>query len=216
MAASTDVTEGGLPASALLIINLFCVIPCVVLKIPQLLSLYKSKSARGVSLSSFILELISYTIFAVYMFVNSQPIMQYVEFLFLIVQVWAVILMILHYLDQVNFILLPYSALYFIAVWIVASSVTPPWFISLLLTLSTPISASGMIIQILAIYRIKDSGSVSFSSWFISWATGFLRLVTSIIAGDMLVVFSYVFTNSLRAVGCIVILYYQPSAKKLT
>ncbi|XP_022107971.1 uncharacterized protein LOC110988593 isoform X2 [Acanthaster planci] len=105
---------------------------------------------------------------------------------------------------------------YFIAVWIVASSVTPPWFISLLLTLSTPISASGMIIQILAIYRIKDSGSVSFSSWFISWATGFLRLVTSIIAGDMLVVFSYVFTNSLRAVGCIVILYYQPSAKKLT
>ncbi|XP_038056782.1 solute carrier family 66 member 3-like [Patiria miniata] len=211
MAAST---EGGLPTSALFVINLLCVVPCVVLKVPQLWSLYASKSARGVSLPSVILELISYTIFAVYMFVHSLPLMQYAEYLFLIVQVWVVILMMLHYMDQVHFSLLPYSALYFIAVWIVGSGLTPNWFVALLLTLSTPISASGMIVQILAIYRIKDSGSVSFSSWFISWATGFLRLITFIVAGDMLVVSSYVVTNSLRAAGCAVIYYYQPSPKK--
>ncbi|XP_071807447.1 solute carrier family 66 member 3-like [Asterias amurensis] len=200
--------------SALFILNLFSIVPCVVMKIPQVWTLYTLKTARGISFTSIFLELLSHTVFMMYMFVLAKPLMQYAEYIFLVTQEWVVILLILNYSDQLDIRVIALSSLYFLSTTIIGGDLTPRWFPTFLLALSTPISVCSAMFQIVAIYQSKDSGSVSFLSWFIAWATGFARILTSFLTGEFVVLASYVPTNILRVIGCATILYYRPSPKK--
>ncbi|KAK3090141.1 hypothetical protein FSP39_009475 [Pinctada imbricata] len=59
---------------------------CFVVKVPQILSIVQSKSCKGVSLSSLILEECGYSVMLTYNFAKEYPFSAYSEYPFLVLQ----------------------------------------------------------------------------------------------------------------------------------
>ncbi|GJE91609.1 mannose-P-dolichol utilization defect 1 protein [Phanerochaete sordida] len=68
-----------------------------IMKVPQLLLIVRAKSARGLSLSAYVLETLSYAITLAYSYRNSFPFSTYGENFFLTIQNIIITLLIIHY-----------------------------------------------------------------------------------------------------------------------
>jgi len=68
-----------------------------IMKVPQLLLIISAKSARGLSLSAYVLETLAYAITLVYSYRNNFPFSTYGENFFLTLQNIIITLLIIHY-----------------------------------------------------------------------------------------------------------------------
>lgn len=71
-------------------------------KFPQILTIYRQKSAKGVSLKSLTIEVISYSVSTLYNYTNQYRWTNYFEYVILIIQDYILIGIVLFYRREIN------------------------------------------------------------------------------------------------------------------
>lgn len=102
-------------------------------KIPQIQTIVQQKSAKGISLKSLTIEVISYSVSTLYNFTNSYRLMNYFEYVILIVQDYALIAIVLFYRRDLNRKTLIISAGYAFVVCLFALGLLPKNILTLLI-----------------------------------------------------------------------------------
>ncbi|KAF9519704.1 hypothetical protein BS47DRAFT_1312338 [Hydnum rufescens UP504] len=137
-----------------------------VVKIPQVLLITKARSARGLSLSAYILETLGYSFTLAYSARNHFPFSTYGENLFLTIQNLAVTLLIILYptspTDPSGYNVIGVTAASLISAVLALSLVAVPHSLLALLQISTlPISLFSKIPQIVQNARARSTGQLS-------------------------------------------------------
>jgi len=147
-------------------------------KVPQIRNIWKLKSAKGLPISGPLMETTSYTITALYNYVNGHALLAYMEYPVILVQEYVLIYMILHYQKSVNNKSFLLFAAYFSFVAFFVLGILPPSFLTFLVPFCTPISLSSKVVQLYAIWKTQNADSVSVSTWVISAVTNGSRIYT--------------------------------------
>ncbi|XP_019633343.1 PREDICTED: PQ-loop repeat-containing protein 3-like isoform X2 [Branchiostoma belcheri] len=163
--------------------SLSCIVLCVVLKLPQIAAIWSSKSAKGVSLQSTLLEWFCYAVMMCYHFVNEYPLSTYAEYLFLNIQDLALVLIILYFQDRLGLEALLYITGYFIIVSVLSTSLAVA---KIMINFVLPMSMASKLIQLRALWTSRDASSVSPTTWFIAFYSCVARIFTTIVeTGDI-------------------------------
>ncbi|XP_030628395.1 solute carrier family 66 member 3 isoform X2 [Chanos chanos] len=177
--------------------NFSTLLLCMVLKFPQIFVLMRTKSTKGVSLKSLLLELTGFIVFITYQMYNDYPPPTYLEYPILIAQDVILLLMILYYNGNLKQGLI-YAAV-FVGGWHLLT--VDKWVIDLAMSLCTFISAGSKFAQLQCLWKSKDSGGVSTLSWAMATYT-------------CLVLVRFIVMTVLNLWVTVMVMYYKPSAKK--
>lgn len=71
-------------------------------KFPQIHTIYQQKSAKGVSLKSLTIEVVSYSVSTLYNFTNGYRWMNYFEYVILLVQDYILVAIVLFYRQEIT------------------------------------------------------------------------------------------------------------------
>lgn len=94
-------------------------------KFPQILTIYQQKSAQGISLKSLTIEIVSYSVSMLYNFTNGYRLMNYFEYVVLIVQDYMLVAIVLYYRKSITQKAIGITAVYFLVLTLFGSSILP-------------------------------------------------------------------------------------------
>ncbi|CEQ42908.1 SPOSA6832_04790, partial [Sporobolomyces salmonicolor] len=152
-----------------------------IVKLPQIMKVLRSSSARGLSLSSYVLDTVATGITVAYNLRNGFPWSTYGEMVFLLVQNAILIVLIAVYSPRSALArLLPLTVLFSALAYSLSSnSLVPSALLSTLQTLTIPISLSSKLPQILTNHRLGSTGQLSAFLVFNSLAGCLARVFTT-------------------------------------
>jgi len=186
-----------------------CVLACVVLKLPQVFAVVRSGSATGISTSGIMLEMWSFGAMLSYQFAMRFPMMQYVEYVFLMIQEIPLLFLVLRYNRSFNLTSFAYLAAFCAVNGAIAAGKTSSDFNTLLIQVNTPISAMSKIVQLASIIRAKSAGSVSVTTWSLAAYTCVARFITlRMESPDMPLLIMYVIAGVLNVAIVLACFYY--------
>ncbi|KAJ9113541.1 hypothetical protein QFC20_001892 [Naganishia adeliensis] len=189
-----------------------------IVKLPQIGKIINSKSARGLSLSAYVLETASYAITLAYAYRNAFPFSTYGENLFLSVQNVIITLLIVWFAPSahkslsgsggnirargnVTGVLAGLVATVVVAVFLSSPTLCPPSTLSILQASTVPLALISKAPQIISNYRLQSTGNVSAFAVFNAFAGCLARLfTTSQETGDSLVWWGFALAAALNAV----------------
>ncbi|KAI0820475.1 mannose-P-dolichol utilization defect 1 protein [Trametes gibbosa] len=137
-----------------------------IMKVPQLLLIVSARSARGLSLTAYVLETLAYAITLAYSYRNEFPFSTYGENLFLTLQNVGITLLIVHYNPPVALAARPslqrtIVSLQFVIACAVALVTLPHSTIALFQLATLPLSLFSKLPQIRQNYRAQSTGQLS-------------------------------------------------------
>lgn len=94
-------------------------------KFPQIHTIYQQKSATGISLKSLTIEIVSYTVSMLYNFTNGYRLMNYLEYVVLIVQDYMLVAIVLYYRKSITRKAIGITTVYFIIMTLFGASILP-------------------------------------------------------------------------------------------
>ncbi|XP_046628085.1 solute carrier family 66 member 3 isoform X1 [Neodiprion virginianus] len=196
-------------------LSIITILMCLVQKIPQIMNLYKLKTAAGISLLGLFLELTSYTVMTSYNYTNEYSFLSYLEYPVLLLQDLIIIYLVLLYLDLISPSSFLLAALYFFIFGCFLFQIVPKTALTILAPMCTPISASSKIAQLAAILRAKNSESISVLTWVISTLTNLTRVFTIWMdSADLLLLSNFIISVSLSGSIMLSAIYYRRSTVK--
>ncbi|CAC5399108.1 PQLC3 [Mytilus coruscus] len=170
------------------------------LKIPQIVSVVKANSTRGLSFSGVILEECAYSIMLTYHFASGYPLMTYLEYTVCVLQDLLLIMLILYYNDQFGLMSV---------IWIF-----PDFIVNASINLVTPLSVFSKAAQIRTLWEKKDSGHVSLTTYSIAAYGCIARVVTTALqTADVAVLINFISSGSLNLVIVALIIVYRQNKK---
>nr|ADD38886.1 Mannose-P-dolichol utilization defect 1 protein [Lepeophtheirus salmonis] len=179
-------------------------------KLPQVIKIWRSRSSEGLSLMGTLLELLSATACGVYSYVSRFPFTSYGEILFLSIQTALVATLILQYSKGTftSFLfVVSYAALTTFALTL------PKHILWYGQTANIPVAVSGKLLQVIANCRNGHTGQLSALTIFLIALGSFARIFTSIQeTGDNVVILSYVSATTVNVILAIQVLYYWKSS----
>ncbi|KXN87232.1 Mannose-P-dolichol utilization defect 1 protein [Leucoagaricus sp. SymC.cos] len=137
-----------------------------IMRLPQLFLVLNARSARGLSLSSFSLETIAYSINTTYSFRHEFPFSTYGENFFLSLQNAIIVLLIIHYRPSLSY---NYNkrrqhlmgASFYLLLMVLILSTIPHWMLAFLQAATLPLAVSAKLPQIMQNARAKSTGQLS-------------------------------------------------------
>jgi mannose-P-dolichol utilization defect protein 1 len=129
-----------------------------IVKVPQIITIMKHRSAKGISLASFLLETCAYEIVLVYNTRLHNPFSTYGEVLFMTSQNILISVLIVYYNGEKRLIgplLAGFGGGYLIL------KIVPSWLMSVLYAAQIPIGLASKIPQIRANYKNRSTGQLS-------------------------------------------------------
>ncbi|GAA5883685.1 hypothetical protein JCM3774_002953 [Rhodotorula dairenensis] len=190
-----------------------------ILKLPQILTVVRSRSARGLSLSSYVLDTVATGITVAYNVRNGFPFSTYGEMGFLLAQNAVLIVLITSYSSRptlprlVPLVVLLGSLAYALA----SPSLVPQSTLSFLQTLTIPISLSSKVPQIVANYQAKSTGQLSSFLVVNSLAGCLARVFTTMSeTKDPLLLWNFALAALLNGVIFTQMLYYRSGSASRT
>ncbi|ESO92385.1 hypothetical protein LOTGIDRAFT_216891 [Lottia gigantea] len=196
-------------------LSIFVITVCIVIKLPQILSLIKAGSSKGLSLSSVLLEECGYSIMLTYHFARGYPITTYFEYTFLVLQDLIIILLILGYDDKFGISTLAYFASYLFVFISFSMGMVPDIFLTTAISLCTPLAMSSKLIQLFKIVKNQDPGQVSATTWGLAFCSTFARCITTLIqTGDKAVLINFSLSCFLNFSLTSLVIYYRHDKKK--
>eukprot|EP01128_Nolandella_sp_AFSM9_P008867 TRINITY_DN5525_c0_g1_i1.p1 TRINITY_DN5525_c0_g1~~TRINITY_DN5525_c0_g1_i1.p1 ORF type:complete len:242 (+),score=53.21 TRINITY_DN5525_c0_g1_i1:51-728(+) len=187
----------------------------LLLKVPQIIALYNSGSGEGVSLPMYQLELLGYVIYSLYGFVSGLPFTTYGEVFFITIQDIIIVLMLARYTKRSILETLGYFSLLGGLGFAMGGGFLSNDSIQLLQGATIPIFATSRLFQIVALFKEKNSGQLSFASTFLSWAGTAARVFTTLSeVSDNLVLAGVLQGFILNGIIIVQMLYYGNSKKK--
>ncbi|GAA5957103.1 hypothetical protein JCM3765_005406 [Sporobolomyces pararoseus] len=188
-----------------------------VVKVPQILTVLSSKSARGLSLSSYLLDTAATAITVAYNARNGFPLSTYGEMVFLLAQNAILIFLIVSFTPGPTLSrLLPIlSTFLFLSYSLATPSLVPSTLLSTLQTLTIPLSLSSKIPQIISNYRLSSTGQLSAFLVFNSLAGCLARVFTSLTeTNDPLLILGFGGAAALNAVLAVQFFMYHGNSEK--
>ncbi|EFA03633.1 mannose-P-dolichol utilization defect 1 protein homolog [Tribolium castaneum] len=180
----------------------------LLVKLPQIIKIYKNKSGEGISLLSVTLDLTAITIYASYSFLKQFPFSAWGDAAFLAIQTVLVGVLVLHYGGSSSKALL-YLVAYLLVNFILMSGLTP---ISVLWTLqgfNIFIVVSGKLTQAYSNYKNGTTGQLSAATLIMLFMGSLARIFTSIQeTGDKMVILTYIASTLANGVLVAQLLYY--------
>ena len=133
----------------------------VVLKVPQILKIFPSGNITGLSVASFILSCIGYTITFAYNQSHGYPFSTYGENVFLVIQDLIIIALLLYYSNLMGVHFFGFAIAYVaIVAWLFSGTISPALFASLQSATIVIFSAS-KVPQIWSNFQVLDSPRTS-------------------------------------------------------
>lgn len=129
-----------------------------IVKIPQIVTIVRHRSAKGLSLTSFLLETVAYQIVLVYNLRLHNPFSTFGEVLFMTLQNIIICLLIAYYHMQAKHIMSFFCLFSLLFVLLVA---VPNWLMALLYAAQIPIGLASKIPQIRSNYLNQSTGQLS-------------------------------------------------------
>ncbi|XP_017673589.1 PREDICTED: PQ-loop repeat-containing protein 3 isoform X2 [Lepidothrix coronata] len=183
---------------------------CAVIKLPQLAAVLQAGSARGLSVSSLLLELAGFIVFLRYQIYYGYPLQTYLEYPIIIAQDVILLLCILHFFGKMKRAL--FFAVIFWGGWYMLT--LRKWIIDLAMNLCTFISAASKLVQLWCLWQTKDSGQVSALTWSLSAYTCATRIFTTLVTtNDLAVLIRFITMLILNIWVTATILHYKKTKK---
>lgn len=181
------------------------------LKLPQISSVLRAQSARGISLPSLLLELAGFLVFLRYQSYYEYPLLTYLEYPILLTQDLVLLLCIFHFSGHVERAAF-YIAL-FVSAWFVLS--LRKWIMDLAMNFCTFISAASKFAQLQYLWKTRDSGAVSALTWSLASYSCAVRIITTLMTtNDLTILTRFVVTLALNIWVTATILRYRKTAVK--
>ncbi|EUB63439.1 Mannose-P-dolichol utilization defect 1 protein [Echinococcus granulosus] len=177
-------------------------------KLPQIIKVLKTGSAKGLSIPAGLLELLCYTATSSYSFYRKFPFSTYGDATFLLVQ--SAIISFLTISWEISYL----YGITFLSSYVcfVAYTLSPAVELSLLTLMqaaNTPVILFSRGLQIYANFRNGSTGQLSAISVWLMAAGSLARIFTSIQeTGDMLVILNFVVSSFVNIVLSAQIIYY--------
>ncbi|KAK7376931.1 hypothetical protein VNO80_02351 [Phaseolus coccineus] len=149
-------------------------------KLPQILKILKHKSVRGLSMISFELEVIGYTIALAYCLYKGLPFSAYGELLFLLIQAIILVAIIYYYSRPLNTITWIRALLYCALAPTILAGQIDPFLFEALYASQHLIFLFARIPQIWQNFSNKSTGELSFLTSFMNFAGSNVRVFTTI------------------------------------
>ncbi|XP_027594819.1 solute carrier family 66 member 3 isoform X1 [Pipra filicauda] len=183
---------------------------CAVIKLPQLAAVLQAGSARGLSVTSLLLELAGFIVFLRYQIYYGYPLQTYLEYPIIIAQDVILLLCILHFFGKMKRAL--FFAVIFWGGWYMLT--LRKWIIDLAMNLCTFISAASKLVQLWCLWQTKDSGQVSALTWSLSAYTCATRIFTTVVTtNDLAVLIRFITMLILNIWVTATILHYRKTKK---
>ncbi|XP_014247923.1 PQ-loop repeat-containing protein 3 [Cimex lectularius] len=180
---------------------------CLFLKVPQIKSIIKLKSAKGINIYGLAMELMSYSTTATYNFINGYALLSYLEYPIIIVQEYVLIFLVLYYQDLLQRKTAIFALIYGLVFLGFLVKVLPSGVVTLILPLCTPISLSSKAVQLWEILKHMNADSVSVTSWVISALTNASRIYTVLMDSADLILLSNLTLSTIMS-GSIALISY--------
>lgn len=151
---------------------------CLFLKVPQIKSIYTLKNARGINIYALLMELSSYSVTALYNYVNNYSLLSYMEYPILILQEYVLVYLVLFYQRLLGTKSTAITTAYIAIVLAFLLGIIDGSALKFIIPLCTPISLSSKAIQLWEILKTRCADSVSVTTWAISAITNASRIYT--------------------------------------
>ncbi|KAG5677825.1 hypothetical protein PVAND_007549 [Polypedilum vanderplanki] len=192
------------------ILSFITIASCLIAKVPQIITIFKAKSAAGLSMKSLGIETASYTVSTLYNFTNGYKILNYFEYIILLVQNYMLIGIVLFYRKQLNQKFIGFATLYWIIAALFTFSILPKSILTLMIPGTLPASVISKTLQLLEIIRTKDSSSISAITWFISAFTNATRIYTILLdSADIMLLANFIISTALSSAVLTAVIYYK-------
>lgn len=195
------------------------VVGSAIIKIPQIIKVIQASSVEGLSLLSFLLELIALTATASYSIAKKFPFSAWGEALFMSVQTALLITMYFYYTNKTLLSAL-FPVLYGGVVYVLVSGLTPMAVLVQLVSLQVAFIAISRLLQIVANFRNGHTGQLSFIMVLLLFLGAMARIFTTLQeTGDIVMLVSFLVSTALNGTLVFQVLYYwnvKPALKKKT
>ncbi|XP_034178031.2 mannose-P-dolichol utilization defect 1 protein homolog [Osmia lignaria lignaria] len=180
----------------------------LLVKVPQIVKIFKSKSAEGINVFSVLLDLFAITAMVSYSFISGFPFSSWGDGVFLGLQTLAIAVLVMHFSGntvQATAFLAAYLAVLFAA----TSGVTPVNVLWVCQAMNIPIVLISKLMQAYTNYSNGSTGQLSAVTGFMLFFGSLARIFTSIQeTGDTTMVIMYICSTAANAVIAAQILYY--------
>jgi mannose-P-dolichol utilization defect protein 1 len=149
-------------------------------KVPQILTIYQSQSAAGISLSMFVLELIAYTITLGYNIARQNPFSTWGENLFLLAQTAIILALMLHYSKNLGVQSITLASLWMATLGAMLTGQIPMWIMQLLQTASVGIFVMSKVPQVMTNQRLRSTGKLALLTFLLNTAGAAARVFTTL------------------------------------
>ena len=178
-----------------------------ILKLPQIYLIINKQSAKGVSLVSYLLETISYSIAICYNLRYLKPISTFGEAILITIQNLIIIALIFSYNKQFNLLFFTNLLFLFIFYAIYSSSTD---LLGILQTSTIILGIASKLPQILDNYSSKSVGNLSIITVFLQFAGSVARIFTTIVqVKDFIILSGFVVATCLNGLVFLQCLGYK-------
>lgn len=154
------------------------VVGAIALKLPQIIKILRGKSAEGVSLTANVIEALGYTISAGWGISQQLTFKDYGETVFVLVQLFALILLIGGFQSNIPAALVSLAAVA-TSFYALSSGVVDRTIHEALLGSQVVLQISSRVPQIYMCYRNRSTGQLAFLTFFMAFAGCAARLITT-------------------------------------
>ncbi|XP_015111052.1 mannose-P-dolichol utilization defect 1 protein homolog [Diachasma alloeum] len=180
----------------------------LMVKVPQVVKIYNSKSSEGINFTSVLLDLFAITAMISYSFVSGFPFSAWGDGVFLGIQTLAIAVLVLHYRgDTVK--ATAFFAGYLAVITAVVTGLTPLNILWGAQSLTIPIVLISKLCQAHTNYKNGSTGQLSAVTMFMLLFGSMARIFTSVQeTGDTNMIIMYVCSTSANAIIVFQLLYY--------
>lgn len=187
------------------------------IKIPQVIKIVQASSVEGLSLPSFLLELVALTATASYSVAKGFPFSAWGESLFMSVQTTFLVVMYFYYTKKAVLCVL-FPVLYGSIFYALVSGLTPMSVLVQLVSMQVVFVIISRLLQIVANFQNGHTGQLSFIMVLLLFLGALARIFTTIQeTGDSVMLVSFLVSSALNATLVLQVLYYwdvKPELKK--
>lgn len=190
----------------------------MLVKVPQIMKILKSKSAEGLSIVSILLDLVAITFHMSYSFVSGFPFSAWGDGTFLAMQTAAIAALVFLYVHRSSGNALLFLIFYAGFVYVLMSGITPQKFLWTAQGFNVPILLTGKLSQAVTNFKNGSTGQLSAATCLMLFFGSLARIFTSVQeTGDSMMIITYCVSTFANAVIVSQLLYYwnKPQGAKV-
>ncbi|CAG9767472.1 unnamed protein product [Ceutorhynchus assimilis] len=195
-------------------LGLALILGSILVKVPQILKILKSKSGEGINLFSVTLDLTAISIYMSYSLVNGFPFSSWGDTFFLGIQTVAIGVLVLFYNGKKVQAAL-YLVVYLLACFALCTA-TPKQVLWTLTSINIFIVVSGKLLQAWTNFQNGHTGQLAAVTLIMLLGGSAARIFTSIQeTGDSVAILTYVASTAVNAVLVVQLVYYWKATEAL-